>query len=194
VAIGRTDARSSEGIDRALERAVRYCEADVDMIFINSLETEEEMRKATRLVPKPVKINVIEGYPPSRFTSAQLLGFGFELVGYAGMMQRAAGRGMLACLQAFRKEDTTEGTLKELLMTPAERYEVLEVAKFKARTSKSNSRTNEPLHGSVGRKISRLAGRRVNRQRTFILIREATCVFCRGGGSLSPRFLRRPAS
>lgn len=136
IIIGRTDARSIEGLDGALERAVRYCEAGVDMIFINSLESEEEMLKATRAVPKPVKINVVEGHPASKFTSAELFGFGFKLVGYSGMMQRAAGKAMLACLDTFRKEDTTEGSVRALLMTPAERYEVLGVAKYKALEAK----------------------------------------------------------
>ncbi|HSN41719.1 MAG TPA: oxaloacetate decarboxylase [Burkholderiales bacterium] len=131
VIIGRTDSRSVEGLDGAIERAVRYCDAGVDMIFINSLESAEEMRKVTRAVPKPVKINVVEGHPPSRFTSAELFGFGFKLVGYAGILQRCAGKAMLACLETFRKEDTTEGSLKAMLMTPAERYAVLGVAKYR---------------------------------------------------------------
>lgn len=129
--IGRTDSRSVEGLDGAIERAVRYCDAGVDMIFINSLESAEEMRKVTGAVPKPVKINVVEGHPPSRFTSAELFGFGFKLVGYAGILQRCAGKAMLACLETFRKEDTTEGSLKAMLMTPAERYAVLGVAKYR---------------------------------------------------------------
>jgi len=131
VIIGRTDSRSVEGLDGAIERAVRYCEAGVDMIFINSLESAEEMRKVTQAVSKPVKINVVEGHPPSRFTSAELFGFGFKLVGYAGILQRSAGKAMLACLEMFRREDTTEGSLKAMLMTPAERYAVLGVDKYR---------------------------------------------------------------
>lgn len=131
IIIGRTDARAVEGLDGAIERAVRYCEAGADMIFINSLESAEEMRKVTQAVPRPVKINVVEGHPPSRHTSTELFGFGFRLVSYAGIMQRAAGKGMLACLEMFRKEDTTEGGLKALLMTPAERYGVLDLAKYR---------------------------------------------------------------
>lgn len=131
IIIGRTDSRSAEGLDGAIERAARYCEAGVDMVFINSLESADEMRKAAKAVPKPVKINVVEGHPPSRYTSAELFGFGFKLVGYAGIMQRAAGKAMLGCLETFRREDTTEGGLKAMLMTPAERYEVLGVAKYR---------------------------------------------------------------
>jgi len=129
--IGRTDARSTEGLDGAIERALRYCEAGVDMIFINSLASEDEMRKVNQVIPKPVKINIIEGHPPSKFKSAELFRFGFKMVGYSGIMQRSAGKGMLDSLERFHKEDHTEGGLKALLMTPAQRYEVLDVEKYR---------------------------------------------------------------
>jgi 2-methylisocitrate lyase-like PEP mutase family enzyme len=131
IIIGRTDSRPVEGIDGAIERALRYCEAGVDMIFMNSIESAEEMRKATKAIPKPVKINIVEGHPPAKFTSAELFGFGFRLVTYAGVLQRCAGKAMLACLEILRTEDNTEGSLKPLLMTPAERYAVLGLAKYR---------------------------------------------------------------
>ncbi len=131
IIIGRTDSRAAEGLDAAIERALRYCDAGADMIFVNSLESAEDMRKVISAVPKPVKINVIEGHPASKFTSTQLSGFGFKIVGYSGVLQRAAGKAMLAAIETFRKEDTTEGGLKTQLMTPAERYAVLGVAKYR---------------------------------------------------------------
>lgn len=125
IIIGRTDALSSEGMDGAIDRALRYCEAGADVIFINSLKTEEQMRRATAAVPKPMKINVSEGTPASQFTSSELTGFGFRIVGYSGFMQRAAGRAMLAALEIFGREGSTEKSMKNLLMSKADRYEVL---------------------------------------------------------------------
>ena len=132
IIIGRTAARSVAGVDGTIERAVRYCEAGADMIFVSSLETPEEMRKVCAAVPRPVKINVIEGNPPAKYTMSELFSFGFRLVGYAGILQRAAGKAMQACIETFRREETTEGGLRDLLMTTAERYEVLDVAYYKA--------------------------------------------------------------
>ena len=106
--------------------------AGADMIFVSSLETPEEMRKVCAAVPRPVKINVIEGNPPAKYTMSELFSFGFRLVGYAGILQRAAGKAMQACIETFRREETTEGGLRDLLMTTAERYEVLDVAYYKA--------------------------------------------------------------
>lgn len=131
IVIGRTDARGVEGIDGAIERAVRYCEAGADMIFVNSLESPEEMRKVTAAVPRPVKINIIEGHPASRNSTDELFGFGFKMVGYAGFMQRAAGKAMLAAVNTLVRERTTEAGLRQFLMTPGERYEILDVDKYK---------------------------------------------------------------
>src|ERR1019366_4929523 len=97
----------------------------------NSLESPEEMRKVTAAVPRPVKINIIEGHPASRCSTDDLFGFGFKIVGYAGFMQRAAGKAMLAAINTLGKERTTEAGLRQFLMTPAERYEVLGVEKYK---------------------------------------------------------------
>src|SRR5262245_8255453 len=52
--IARTDARAVEGLDRALERAWIYKEAGADIIFIEALESVEEIERvaaAFRSVP-----------------------------------------------------------------------------------------------------------------------------------------------
>ncbi len=130
IIIGRTDALAGEGLAGAIERALRYCEAGADVIFCNSLATESDMREFTRTVPKPVKINISEGTAASRFTTPQLIEFGFKIVGYSGFMQRAAGRAMLSALDIFKREGTTEAGMKEILMSKADRYSVLGLAKY----------------------------------------------------------------
>ena len=43
--IARTDARTTLGLDEALRRAEAYAKAGADMLFVESPETEEEMRR-----------------------------------------------------------------------------------------------------------------------------------------------------
>lgn len=131
VIIGRTDALSSEGIDGVIERALRYCEAGADVIFINSLGTEEQMRRATSAVPKPMKINISEGTPASRFTADELAGFGFRIINYSGFMQRAAGKAMLSALDVFAREKNTEKSMKNILMSKEDRYVVLDLQRYR---------------------------------------------------------------
>src|SRR5690606_11589350 len=42
--IARTDARTTLGLDEALHRAERYLEAGADVLFVESPESQEEMR------------------------------------------------------------------------------------------------------------------------------------------------------
>ncbi|MHB8286464.1 MAG: isocitrate lyase/PEP mutase family protein, partial [Caulobacteraceae bacterium] len=44
--IARTDARQSEGLDGALRRAEAYQKAGADILFVEALQSEEEMRTA----------------------------------------------------------------------------------------------------------------------------------------------------
>jgi hypothetical protein len=49
VLIARTDAAAVEGIDAAIDRALRYREAGADMLFLDALSSQEDIEKAARL-------------------------------------------------------------------------------------------------------------------------------------------------
>ncbi|MEG2418992.1 MAG: 2,3-dimethylmalate lyase, partial [Eubacterium sp.] len=49
--MARTDARTTKGIDEALERGLAYKEAGADIIFIESPEGEEEMKRINETIP-----------------------------------------------------------------------------------------------------------------------------------------------
>jgi 2-methylisocitrate lyase-like PEP mutase family enzyme len=51
--IARTDARQSEGLDGALRRAEAYRSAGADIIFVEALTSEEEMRTACEAASRP---------------------------------------------------------------------------------------------------------------------------------------------
>jgi 2-methylisocitrate lyase-like PEP mutase family enzyme len=44
--IARTDARTGLGFDEALRRGQAYAEAGADVVFVESLQSEDEMRRA----------------------------------------------------------------------------------------------------------------------------------------------------
>src|SRR5690606_29888667 len=46
--IARTDARTTLGLDEALRRAEAYAKAGADVLFVESPESEEEMRRIGR--------------------------------------------------------------------------------------------------------------------------------------------------
>lgn len=139
VVIGRTDAVSVEGVDAAIERCRRYAEAGADILFVNALEREEDMRRVTAAIAKPVKINVVEGQPAAILGYPRLFELGFRMVNYSGVLQRAAGRAMVDAMDVLRAEGTSEGSIKSRLMTPKERYEIIGVEKYKALEARLNT-------------------------------------------------------
>ena len=57
VIIARTDARASEGLDAALERAHAYAAAGADVLFVEAPESAEEIRRIATEVPGPQLFN-----------------------------------------------------------------------------------------------------------------------------------------
>jgi carboxyvinyl-carboxyphosphonate phosphorylmutase len=78
--IARTDARTSEGIDAAIERAIRYQQAGADLIFVESPETVEELRQITASITAPTMVNMVEGGRTPLLSVAELRNLGFRLV------------------------------------------------------------------------------------------------------------------
>jgi carboxyvinyl-carboxyphosphonate phosphorylmutase len=76
--IARTDARAVFGVDDALDRARRYREAGADLLFVEALQSEEEItRAATELGDAALVFNWAEGgkTPPLDYESLRRLGF-----------------------------------------------------------------------------------------------------------------------
>lgn len=59
--VARTDARTQHGLDEALRRAELYGKAGADILFVESPESEDEMRTICERVEKPLLANMVEG-------------------------------------------------------------------------------------------------------------------------------------
>jgi len=59
--IARTDARQTHGFEGAMARGQAYAEAGADVVFLEALESEEEMREACRRINKPMMANMADG-------------------------------------------------------------------------------------------------------------------------------------
>lgn len=132
VIMARTDARSVEGLDAAIERACLYAEKGADMIFVESLANEDEMRKVVAQVPRPLKINMLEGGKTPRPPYSQLFDIGFRLVNYSGLLQRAAMRAMEVALDFLQREGVTAGLYPDRIVNLAERNAILRLDQFYA--------------------------------------------------------------
>jgi 2-methylisocitrate lyase-like PEP mutase family enzyme len=89
--IARTDAIAVEGFDAAMERAERYIEAGADMLFVEALRSEAEMRTATsRFAGRvPLMANMVEGGVTPIKDAVALQKLGFRFVIFPGGLVRA---------------------------------------------------------------------------------------------------------
>ena len=98
--IGRTDARATHGLDEAVRRGRAYKEAGADVIFVEALQSVEELERVGREVPGPLIANMVEGGQTPLLSLERLLELGFEWVVYPLTGLLAAAR---ALEHAFRE-------------------------------------------------------------------------------------------
>jgi 2,3-dimethylmalate lyase len=61
IIFARTDARQMNGLDDAIDRVNRCCEAGADIAFIEAPQSLDELRTIPKRVPHPVFVNVLSG-------------------------------------------------------------------------------------------------------------------------------------
>lgn len=105
--MARTDARTNYGLDEALKRGKAYEKAGADIIFIESVESEEEMRKVTSSFKKPVIANMIEhGRTPIKSRS-ELQDIGYDLAIFPCASTFVAAKAFEDLMKHLKEEGTT---------------------------------------------------------------------------------------
>lgn len=94
--IARTDARTSLGLDECFRRADAFLDAGADVLFIESPESPEEMRRIAQTYPEvPLVANMVEGGRTPMMTADELQQLGFNIAIYPLV-------GLSAAAQALR--------------------------------------------------------------------------------------------
>lgn len=117
VIIARTDAAAVEGLDAALDRAEAYVDAGADMLFVEALRSEADMRAAVaRMAGRvPLMANMVEGGKTPLLTADALEALGFSLVIFPGGLVRAQTFGARLYFQELRRNGTTTGLADRML-------------------------------------------------------------------------------
>jgi 2-methylisocitrate lyase-like PEP mutase family enzyme len=115
--IARTDAIAVEGFDAALERAERYVEAGADMLFIEALETREQMAAAVRRFRArvPLLVNMVEGGDTPMTSARDLEALGFAVVIFPGALVRALAFQATSFLATLRRDGDTRGFAERMM-------------------------------------------------------------------------------
>jgi 2-methylisocitrate lyase-like PEP mutase family enzyme len=89
--VARTDAVAVEGLEAALDRADAYADAGADVLFVEAVRSDEQMRATTsRLRARtPLLVNMVEGGKTPLRPASELEALGFSLVIYPGGAVRA---------------------------------------------------------------------------------------------------------
>jgi 2-methylisocitrate lyase-like PEP mutase family enzyme len=106
--IARTDARQSEGLDGALARAHAYRKAGADILFVEALTSEEEMRVACKAVDAPMMANMSNGGLTPMRSAAEMADIGFALAIFPAMTSLIAAAAIETALKRMKAEGTGE--------------------------------------------------------------------------------------
>ncbi|WP_144631061.1 oxaloacetate decarboxylase [Bordetella genomosp. 13] len=104
IIIARTDARAVHGFEAAVERARKFAEAGADVLFVEAMINEEEIRKVPELLPQPQLINIVVGGKTPAQTAEALGKQGYSLVLYANAALQGAVLGMQRALSTLRRD------------------------------------------------------------------------------------------
>ena len=129
--MARIDARATEGIHCAIERAQAYVEAGADAIFAEALENAEEYAAFSRQVKAykdcnvPILANMTEFGKTPYFTVQEFEQFGYDMVIYPMTAFRIGMKAMQDALITLQELGTQEGFLDKMQTRP-ELYQLLD--------------------------------------------------------------------
>jgi 2-methylisocitrate lyase-like PEP mutase family enzyme len=101
--IGRTDSAAVQGFDAAIERAQRMAEAGADILFVEAVESEAEIRKLLQLLEQPLLINIVIGGKTPTLDADAFGAMGFSIVLYANAALQGAVAGMNKALGVLKE-------------------------------------------------------------------------------------------
>jgi 2-methylisocitrate lyase-like PEP mutase family enzyme len=112
--IARTDARSGHGLAEALQRGQAFAAAGADIVFVESLESVEEMRTACRSIDAPLMANMADGGKTPILSAAELEELGYACAIFPSMAALAASAAMANALRHLKDAGTSVSPQIEL--------------------------------------------------------------------------------
>ncbi len=125
----RTDARSVEGLEAALDRARAYVDAGAEMIFAEAVESAAEIEAFRRAVAVPLLVNMTEFGRSPLLDATALASLGVNVVLYPVTLLRLAMGAIEQGLARLAAEGTQAG-LVPAMQTRARLYEVVDYAAY----------------------------------------------------------------
>ncbi|MFD7082324.1 methylisocitrate lyase [Streptomyces sp. NPDC059918] len=129
--MARTDARSVEGLEAAIDRAKAYVDAGADAIFPEALGSRAEFEAFRRAIDVPLLANMTEFGKGPLLSARTLEDLGFNLVIHPVTLFRLAMGAVEEGLRTIAEEGTQESLLPRM-QARSRLYEVLDYEAYTA--------------------------------------------------------------
>ena len=130
IIVSRTDARATEGLDKAIERGLYYKKIGADVIFVEAPKTIAEMKKIGKTIKAPLVANMIEGGATPISSASTLHKMGFKIILYPLSVLFANTFASIQILKELKKSGTTT-RLNKNLVNFDEFNNIVELSKFR---------------------------------------------------------------
>lgn len=105
--IARTDARGGLGFDEAVRRGQAYAAAGADVVFVESLHSEDEMRRACAAIRAPMIANMSDGGKTPIRPVSELRSLGYTMAIWPAMAALAASAAIEKAMRHLKAEGTS---------------------------------------------------------------------------------------
>jgi methylisocitrate lyase len=129
VVVARTDARSVEELEQALERALAYVEAGADVIFPEALQSADEFKLFSKALPVPLLANMTEFGQTPYYTADEFANMGCKMVIYPVTSLRVAAKAYEHIFQLIKEQGSQKEGLAAM-QTRSELYNTISYYDF----------------------------------------------------------------
>ncbi|HEY1824442.1 MAG TPA: methylisocitrate lyase [Acidimicrobiales bacterium] len=129
VICARTDARNSEGLESAIERARAYVDAGADMVFPEAMENEAEFAAFRAALDVPLMANMTEFGKSPLLSAPTLQDLGYNMVIWPVTLLRLAMGAVEEALGTLASEGSQE-SLVSRMQTRKRLYELIEYESY----------------------------------------------------------------
>ena len=129
IIVARTDARATEGLDKAIERGNYYKKLGADVIFVEAPKSLDEMKEIGKSINAPLVANMIEGGATPINSAAKLNKMGYKIILYPLSILYANTFATLKILHELKNKGTTM-KLKNNLVRFNQFNDIVELSKY----------------------------------------------------------------
>jgi methylisocitrate lyase len=125
IIFARTDARASEGLEKAIERSKAYIDAGAEGIFAEALADESEFEKFRAAIEVPIIANMTEFGKTKLLSAATLENIGIDIVIYPVTLQRIIMNAASKALDSIHLEGSQLSIIQDM-QTRADLYDLIQ--------------------------------------------------------------------